>query len=424
MSLVHFFAGSISLRRVWITVWFLFATGVAWAQPAQPAGGASRGSAAPAAGAATKPAPAATPTPAKPPAATQPASNADASKTRRERFHAAVAKLVAEANDLDNFEAIKNPPVFTRPHPALKEFGPETATEALNYSLQQLAGNEYRDTYIRWHLLWVISKVPDDERKATGPKLTALARMLPGPLNVKARVEARWEPQEIYDKYRAMVGHPPSLPNLQIVVGYPPFQRVIGPPESIKYLDAATLENYERAKAALPALQEAYKKRVAEADKLYGGQFKYIRDEGAVAFNARLRAMTEVMRHYRGLLIYAMISSGDPETAKLVMAEVCKRAKAKDGITFDLLSYLYLAAFDGVLGRYDKATLQELSKMLESTARESQDYVSYGGATRNFADAAFHLIELLKDGGGFFEPDEAPSTTPQQGRRRGRSDRR
>lgn len=313
------------------------------------------------------------------------------------RLRVAIEQLVLEAKDLDNLETPKNLPKFSRPHPALKTFDADMVQDTLNRMLQPFTGNEYRDTYIRWHLMWAVKKVNESQRRDSAHKLVELFRMMPGGLNVAYKSEAHWEPLEIYQKYQAMVGGAPSA---SVVVGYPPFQRVVGPPESFKYLPADAPAKHKLA-------VEEYTKRVEKANELYGGKFKYVRHEGAIAFNHRLTAMTEIMRHYRGELIYAIITAGDPETGKLIMSEIARFAREKNGIAFDLLTYVYLATFDGALNRYDQPTLDKMSQILEQGARAAEGYTSYGGQPRNFADSAFHLIEMLKDGGGFIEPERA-----------------
>jgi hypothetical protein len=339
--------------------------------------------------------PAAPSAPPTPPVPTNPAG----------MIKAAVDQLILEAKEVDNFEKInKNPPVFSRPHPLLKNFTPAMAVDTLNRVMLPMTGNEYRDTYIRWHLMWAIKKIDDADRRPTGARLVELFKQMPAALTVAGRSEGNWEPLDIYQKYQAMVGGQPSA---NVVIGYPPFQRVIGPPASFKQLPAGAEAKYKQD-------VEAYTKRVAEAQKLYGGKFKYIRDEGGIAFNHRLRAMSDIMRHYRGELIYEIIQSGDPEIGKLVMSEVARLAKAKNGIAFDLLSYLYLACFDGALNHYDQSALTQMSQILEQGARASEGYVSYGGQQRNFADSAFHLIEMLKDGGGFIEPERIAGPAPRR----------
>src|SRR5262249_34887228 len=160
-------------------------------------------------------------------------------------------------------------------------------------------------------------------------------------------------------------GGAPGGPDLVLVVGYPPFQHVIHAPESLKQADPSQVAAYNQYVKDYPALLEAFRKRLAEAEKPYGGKFEYIRDEGGVAGNYRLRAMSEIMRHYRGEVIHALLQSGDPETGKLVMTEIGRQATNRSPFAFDLLSYAYLASFDGALNLYDQPALDQMSALLE-----------------------------------------------------------
>ncbi|MCX5660837.1 MAG: hypothetical protein NTW19_14110 [Planctomycetota bacterium] len=344
------------------------------------------------------------------PAATAPAtpgtSGADAASLRREgtaRIEKAVKALIAEAASLDDLKQANAVIHFSRPHPALADIKGDLALQVLERMAQPITENAFRDTFIRWHLLHVVLQVDRANRRATGAPLLRLVRMMPGPLNLTAQRESYYEPEEIWQKWHALVGGGgPSPP--QIVIGYPPFQRIIGAPESYKHLPADAASNYAKA-------VETWKVQHAknlELAKQYEGKFKMVTVPGARTFNQRLSFVNYMVRQYRGELIYALIRSGDPEVAKLMMREIDRLARDKSGVAFDLLAYVYLAAFEGSLNLYDQGTLNEMSETLEGTARATDEYVSYGGATRNFAQYSFHLIYMLKDGGGFIEAEQKP----------------
>jgi hypothetical protein len=333
-----------------------------------------------------------TPDPAAP--AAKPAPVVNPGNDRAAKLHKAVEQLLAESRALDKFEKDKAKVVplnFSRPHPLLKDMGPEYAIDALQRMLQPMntgPGAEFRDAYVRWHLMWVAKKASDADRAETGSRLMQLVKKMPGDLNVQGKQVYRHEPEEIYAKYVGLAN------SGNTVVGYKPFERYIGPPESYKYFDAAKVAQV--------------KANLEEAAKLKD-KFKTIVDEDAAQWNQRVNFLNYIVRQYRGELIYALLLTGDPEMARTVMGEVDRLARAKNGVAFDLLAYFYLAAFDGAMSHYDQNVLVELSKKLEATARATEGYVSYGGAQRNFADYAFHLIYMLQDGGGFIEAKEDPT---------------
>ncbi|MCX5660392.1 MAG: hypothetical protein NTW19_11805 [Planctomycetota bacterium] len=319
------------------------------------------------------------------PATSRPADSI-ARTERATRISKAIEVLVQEAQSLDDFKNENPRLTFSRPHPVLSTWGPDMAIDTLDRMIQNFTGNEFRDTYIRWHLMAVVKKAAPADRRATGSRLVQLIKMMPGPLAAAGRPDHHYEPPEIASKYF-------SLANSGLrTVGYPPFQRQVGPPESYKYMDAAT------AAKTQANLEEAAKLR----DK-----FHIVIDKAAQAWNSRIGAVNYYIREYRGELIYALLLTGDPNIAKLVMNEIDRQVKGKSGIGFDLLAYVYLAAFDKALNAYDQPTLNEMSNILEGTARAADEYVSYGGQTRNFAQYSFHLIYMLKDGGGFIDAKAA-----------------
>lgn len=304
------------------------------------------------------------------PAATQPAKAAASPIDR------AVIELIKEANDLDDIEKPDAKPYFSRPHPVISTLGNEVSLQALDRMLLPFTTNEYRDTYIRWHLMSIVNRTSAADRKATGPKLLALLKAMPGPLDAKTRPERRYEPEEIANKYFSLIN------SATRVVGYPPFQRQIGPPEVYKYVKP---EEIARIKANLAEVE------------LLKDKFKTIVDQKAVQWNNRIRQVNYIVRLYRGELIYAIIQTGDPQMLAIVFTEIDKQARLKNGIAFDLLAYVYLATFDGVMELYPAGTLKLAAQQLNLTAGATNAYIKYGGTTRNFGDYAFHLVAMLNE---------------------------
>ena len=304
---------------------------------------------------------------------------------RLTRIATAVERLKKEANDLDDFDKVTDPPYFQRPHPAISGFAPDMALDTLRRMLDPFTGNDYRDTYIRWHLMHVVKNGSPEDKEEMGKALVRLIAMMPLELHYAEKPDHRYEPPDIAGRYFALV-------NSQLrTIGYPPFQRQIGAPEVYKYV---TAEEAEKIKANL-----------IEAETLRD-KFKTIVDVGAQQWNHRIRYVNWFIRQYRGEVIYAILQTGDPEMFKLVLATIDRHAKSKSGIAMDLLTYMYLAAFDGVLNLYTPEVLLEGSRTLEGSARAMEGFQNYGGYVRNFADYAFHMIYILRDGGGFVDIKE------------------
>jgi hypothetical protein len=169
------------------------------------------------------------PAPAAKPAAPSTADAALTNHAIQERLAKAVAELIKEANTLE--DVTKGPmPKFKRPHPMLATWGPEMSLAALSRMTQPFTGNEYRDIYVRWHLLWVVQKVNDSQRRQMSQRLTQLVEHLPGALSVKKRPEVKHEPAAAYAAWHK------AYYSLRIVKGYPPFQKYVNPPESLSEL--------------------------------------------------------------------------------------------------------------------------------------------------------------------------------------------
>lgn len=311
------------------------------------------------------------------------AAPADTAHQRAEQLAKAVQTLTAEANELDVLAEPKHRPVFKRPHPALQGWDSTMAPLVLKRMLGDFTHNPYRDVYIRWHLTWVLKQATQAQKRHMTDDLVTLIKMLPGKLKVKFHPERRYVPQKIASRYFQLIH------TGRIMVGYPPFQHPVSAPESYKYMSAA-----EAARV---------KANIAEAKKLRS-QFKTIVDRDATAFNQRLRRMRYICRSYRGELIYLLLQTGDPKAASLVVDEIDRQARQKSPIAFDLMAYMYLAAFDHVLDLYDARTLTALGHKLEATARATNDFIDDHNRKRNFADYAFHMVMMLERGSGLIQP--------------------
>ena len=309
---------------------------------------------------------------------------------RRQLIERAVEELTAEAIDVGKYKDAKISPHFGRPHPVLGGLGPDMALDVLDRMLEPFAGNAYEDTYIRWHLMHVIKKASQSDRRQMGPRLVKLVKQMPETLGISERPEFRNEPQELANEFFRI------FESLRVIIGYPPYEKRINPPASFAHMPPE-----RRAEA------EALWKKAQEIKSRY----KTITDPDAIAFNRRIQEVNWIVRQYRGELIYAMFFTGDPEMVDLMVSTLNAHAKKRSGIAFDLLAFGYLAVFDGALDLYEPTLLNELSRKLKSVARSNDQWIDYKRRKRNFADSAFHLISLLEDGGGF--TDLRPATTAQ-----------
>jgi hypothetical protein len=300
----------------------------------------------------------------------------------------AVRQLTAEAKELDQLEDPKSTPVFTRPHPSLAGLGGDYADEILSRMSKPFTGNDYRDSYIRWHLVEVVKQAPEGELKKSGAKIIALVNQMPEALEVELRDEWRAEPEDIWRQYNEL------WRQTRTEVGYPPFERVYWGRDALKHMAPARAKEMEPVVKQMEALR---------------AKFKVIRDEQAIKFNDRVRQVNWIVRQYRGELIYTLLLTGDSSMLERVVSEVARRVKALDRAAIDITSFIYLAAFDGVLARYSPQDLQRVGKGMETVARGAETYEKYTNgqfdpppwaprSVYRFSDYVFHLVKMLEDG--------------------------
>ena len=294
----------------------------------------------------------------------------------RQAIDKAVKALVADAKAITDLES--DEPCFTRPHPAVKGWRPDMALPAAIRMRDKFTGNVNRDTFIRWHLMWVVSKAEESDRKQITQLTAQLVNSLPGDRRLPFKRTYRNEPADAYQKWAALYGQ------VRLIVGYPPFQSYVGPPESLELMSKGRRKEAEKV--------------WKECQKLEG-TWERIDYPEARAHNERVGRANHIMREYQGELIGHLLRSGDPRMLKRVMRLIDKHAREESIIGFDLLTYLYLAAFDGDLQQYDPKALRDAGLALEKTAKATKgDWVPFGHTQRNFADYAFHMTRILKEG--------------------------
>ncbi|MAE60284.1 MAG: hypothetical protein CMJ49_02890 [Planctomycetaceae bacterium] len=285
-----------------------------------------------------------------------------------------VAQLEAEAREIEVWKTeSKVAPVFSRPHEKVRELKPEDIGAILRRMRQPLTGQEYRDSYIRWHLMHVVRGASGEQLAKAVPILVDLVNEMPEPLVGAHREEHRYVPKKNYQMWHRLYH------TARATKGYPPFQQVIYGPAALPLMSPA-----ERPQA------EANLKLAAKI------KFKHVVDKKVQAYNTRIRWLNSIVRQYRGDLIYCLVRSGDSQVLSLVAKAIEKNVRKKRHIAFDLVAYVYQATFHGAMAQYDESTRLAFADHLKRVARQHQRYVDYGGTKRNFADYAFHLIELLQ----------------------------
>jgi hypothetical protein len=264
---------------------------------------------------------------------------------QKEKLRTAVEALTREANHLEDYEQEleeeRQPSLpwggnDPRPHQTAHGMGAPMAPHVLKRMLDSFTGNLRRDLYIRWHLLHVVKQARPAQRERMGPQLVQLLQKIPGPLEVELKQVRKHVPEDLWSKYH-------SLRNkTHVVTGYPPFQRHHSGRSALEHVGGAKKEKLKKIVEKMEKLREQIEVKV---------------DEKARAFNRRVRKLRFMARRYRGEVLYEALRTGDPEVLKTVTKEVVNRVTGKDILAFDLLSFMYLAALDGVLNQYPDDTL-------------------------------------------------------------------
>jgi hypothetical protein len=111
-----------------------------------------------------------------------------------------------------------------------------------------------------------------------------LAEQVPEDPKIDYRPWYKYEPEEIAQRYFYLM-------SLTVVsVGFPPFGRQAGPPESYQYMT--------------PVQRATAEKALAEAKTLVG-KFKQITSPENAAYNQRVSWINWIVRQYRGEMFYA-----------------------------------------------------------------------------------------------------------------------
>lgn len=292
-----------------------------------------------------------------------------------------------------------------RPHQAIRTLEPVTVAEVLDRMAGSLGSDPIADTYIKYHLMYLaIYNDPNAGKGLDGRKFTAIAESLPESIPFERKPDQRWEPPEIAGRYWSL------MEKCRATVGFPPFQKRVGPPESFEYMTPAQRTIAESAWSEAKSLQ---------------GKFKNIADPDAHRYNARMDWTLWMLRQVRGETAYGMLTTGDPKMLQAVTRKFAADAPSKSAAANDLIAFINAAYFDGWLGQYDAAALKSASQVLrEPFATQHRDkpqakdkdkdketptdagWTDNTGRVANLAEAAYTVVTSLSDGKAPPRPSE------------------
>jgi len=301
-------------------------------------------------------------------------------------------------------------PLFERPHPWVKQLGPDHVLPMLKLIASgNLTGDEYRDLYVKWHFIWLLRKAHEEDREATARILLEVLKTSPDDIDIKRRREEWDEPEENARKVQQAVQKAkngmlePTAFNRGIVkTGVPPFRKTVFPPKSLELMKPAQRKAYEKYTTQREELARIRR----EAKQKY--PFKEMTDPSAIRFNRLLDRMSGVLRTFRGDVVYGVLVSGYEPALTVAVNAIERHAQAKRLIAFDLSVYFYKALFSGELARYDDAALQRAGAQLQRIAQQTDQWTVYERkrigrnqftkVNANFGDFIFHLVLSLQNG--------------------------
>ncbi len=315
------------------------------------------------------------------------------------RIDAAFEQLINEANDLGTVKQPEHRANFKRPHRVVLALKAEDGPVILERMAGELTGDDYRDTYIRWHLMpvihaWLGSRATSAD-ESSDASLTAqqvkimqdLFRRMPPEAEPRYVSPYSDEGKEINKRLAQLRA------KTRITVGVPPFEKTYS------------------GRAALPHMTPAARKKaepiVEEIDRLQD-QVKGMRDRDIEQVNERYREVAKAMREYRFDLGYMMVQSGDQKLLNDVGSAIGTLIRRRQRAGFDVTQAIYKTMHDGYLGQYDDRSLAALRANLMKTAAATRSYETYLRGNepipyyiqpelRSYAGYVFQLTDLLAE---------------------------
>lgn len=265
--------------------------------------------------------------------------------------------------------------VLKRPHPAVAKLPVGTAASILPRLGDRLTGDAVRDTYIRYHLMHVLMQ--DDAPRDAKP-YAALLASFPDSVPFERRKEGEYEPPELAAEYHKLVNQ------CRVTIGYPPFQKQIGPPESFEYMEEAQRKRCEKLWEQAQELRKKFTKTV---------------DDGARDYNRRIVYVPWMARQVRGECLLAMVRSGETKAFQDAIAHVAKAGAADPSAAADGLQFLNAALADGWLAQYDAALLKSAAGTLKRAVIAADAALKPNQRQQHsLSEAAFTLITSLENG--------------------------
>jgi hypothetical protein len=160
-----------------------------------------------------------------------PSAKAPASSTSHPDLEQAIEQLTKEANSLETIHTSETIKLLARPHPAVAGLKQTTLAQLAERICERFTGNELKDTYIRYHLIYPLTQA---DRTALAPlagKLVEMVKYLPVEMTFDSRPQVTFDPPDIGKRYEEVESR------CRVVIGFPPFERTVHPPESFQHKD-------------------------------------------------------------------------------------------------------------------------------------------------------------------------------------------
>ncbi|MGH7214408.1 MAG: DUF4159 domain-containing protein [Tepidisphaeraceae bacterium] len=294
-----------------------------------------------------------------------------------------IQKLVAESGYLLPVNpSAKDPPVFARPHRHLAPLvgKPGLALEAAKRMTERFTGDINRDLYVRWHLVPFILEMSPEEMKTAMPDLLKALKATPEyPKSLPpSKAHPQWEDPVLAVKWHGLRNQ------TSVTVGFPPFQRLLWPPESFEHMTAA---QKARADAA-----------IAEMKTMTPPKYK-AGTEDAPVWNHRLTYLRIFLGQYRIDLMYAMVRSGIEAGLDVATNEVAGKAKSSPVQAHEAIIALNLCLREGTLSRYDTEKLKGVAGVLRRAATSNRaqfKHLNRSGIT--LPASVLHLVCTIEAG--------------------------
>ncbi len=229
-------------------------------------------------------------------------------------------------------------------------------------------GDPLRDTYIRYHLMTVVLEDNDSHNEFSIKRFAAVAKAFPPEITFEANPGT---PTTIRISQR---GFHYLMSTCNAATGFPPFQRLVGPPESFALMDAAQRAVAEKNWAEAKVLREKFKPiddPIALRVQLSHGVGPGDAAPGAWRDDVRHADV----RRRRG--------------ARYLMGQLSTLVQKDPAQAVELLGFVNAAYFNGWLGQYAPGKLKSAAAKLKSVV-VAADKATDGGPAQATQRAGIH----------------------------------